>query len=291
MVRKLFLYLILLSASIVFLPVRAQIAEEFPTGSILNPKEFGNGYVSNADQLITASTVRALNETLTKLDKDKKAQVAIVMVNSIGKAIPKQFANKLFRSWGIGERDTDNGLLILVVKDQRRVEFEVGYGLEGVLPDIMTNRIQQQVMVPRLKAGDYDRALLAGIDRLAVLLYASKQELQAANDGLEFNPIKRYMGWDVAKACIALFSYYAFFGLYSSSAGGKRVLHQSSCLLALLPLIAPIAGIVLLAFLTDILITWDIVLLIGLFSYFIVFAVHYYNKYAIARKKSKEATQ
>ena len=76
------------------------------------------------------------------------------------------FANQLFKAWGIGGAKQDNGLLILFVLDQRKIKFETGYGLEGVLPDAICKRIQYQNMTPEFKNGNYDAGMLAGLDRV-----------------------------------------------------------------------------------------------------------------------------
>jgi uncharacterized protein len=93
-------------------------------------------YVSNPDGVIEESTVAQIDSLLANLEKTTTSQVAVVVLNSIGETVPKTFATKLFNYWGIGDREKDNGLLILMVMDQRSIEFETGKGMEGVLPDV-----------------------------------------------------------------------------------------------------------------------------------------------------------
>lgn len=89
-----------------------------------------------------------IDSILSRLEDSTNAQVAVVALQSIGDALPKDFANALFKKWGIGYAGKDNGLLILFVFDQRRVEFETGYGLEGLLPDATCGIIQREKMLP-----------------------------------------------------------------------------------------------------------------------------------------------
>ncbi|MDJ0645719.1 MAG: TPM domain-containing protein, partial [Flavobacteriaceae bacterium] len=98
------------------------------------------------------------------------AQIAIVMLPSIGTEVPKNFAVKLFEKWGIGQADTDNGLLILTVMDQRRTEFEVGYGLEPILTDIVCHRIGTDEIVPHFKKGEFGQGMLAALERVRQFL-------------------------------------------------------------------------------------------------------------------------
>jgi uncharacterized protein len=122
-----------------------------------------NGFVSNPDRVIDQSTVDEINRILQALEDSTTIQVAVAVVNSIGDEVPGDFRTKLFRYWGVGQKDIDNGLLILMVMDQRRMEFEVGYGLEGIMTDAMSKRIQVEFMVPLAKEGRYSECLLAGV--------------------------------------------------------------------------------------------------------------------------------
>jgi uncharacterized protein len=132
-----------------------------------NPKDTGGGYVSDPDSILSQSVSKNINDQLTRLDESGQVQVALVLLNSIGEQVPKDFAVELFNYWRIGAKEKDNGLLILLIKDQHRVEFETGYGIEDVLPDITCFQIQQDYMVPYFKAGDFDTGIQEGINALA----------------------------------------------------------------------------------------------------------------------------
>lgn len=122
--------------------------------SIPNPKTSYGGLVSNPDNVLSASAVSTINQLLLALEDSTTAQVAVAVVNSIGDEVPGDFRTQLFRYWGIGQQENNNGLLILLVMDQRRMEFEVGYGLEGILTDAVCKRIQEEYMVLLLKKAD-----------------------------------------------------------------------------------------------------------------------------------------
>jgi uncharacterized protein len=142
----------------------SQTAYQYNT--VPNPKTGGSGYVSNPDNVITSSDVSTLNSLLTDLENNNSVQVAVVIVNSIGEENPKDFAVQLFNHWGIGQAANDNGLLIFTVMDQRRTEFETGYGLEGVLPDVVCYRIGMQVLVPYFREGKYGEGLIATVRKI-----------------------------------------------------------------------------------------------------------------------------
>lgn len=131
-------------------------------------------YVSNPDGILHDSSVIIINNSLKDLENSTTDQVAVVVVKDIqNDKTPKDFATSLFRHWGIGKKDKNNGLLILLVVNQRRMEFEVGYGLESTLTDILTKQIQERYMVPYAKSGDYDNCVIAGVQQVIAVL---KQE-------------------------------------------------------------------------------------------------------------------
>lgn len=121
-------------------------------------------HVSNPDGIISAQDIAEINRLLNGLEDSLSIEVAVVALNSTGEEDARTFATELFNRWGLGKKGKDNGLLILLVTDQRSVVFETGYGLEGVLPDAISHRIQQQYMISDLKAGRYSTGMLAGVE-------------------------------------------------------------------------------------------------------------------------------
>lgn len=162
--RILLFFLALLAST----ATRAQTA--YTIESIPDPKRTGGGFVSNPDGILSEGEVQQLNGVAGQLEGNSTAQVAIVIVNSIGQENPKDFATRLFNHWGIGQADVDNGLLIFSVMDQRRTEFETGYGLEGVLPDAVCYRIGMQELVPYFKQEQYGQGLLSALIRIKTTL-------------------------------------------------------------------------------------------------------------------------
>lgn len=161
--------------------------------NIPNPKVAdGRTYVSNPDGIIRAETVHELNILLDSLEKATRTEVALVLVESIGDENIEMFATDLFKNWGIGKAKEDNGLLVLFVLDQRAIRFETGYGIEGLMPDAMASRIQQQSMFPYFKSGDYDAGFLKGMQHVVSVL---KQE--------NFEAKKETIAWGVVLPIVA----------------------------------------------------------------------------------------
>lgn len=147
-----------------------QLLAQSTIDSVPNQKLITGSYVSNPDNLLDSPTVTIIDTLLHSLEKSTTVQVSVVALESIGSADVFNFAQQLFVKWGIGHRENDNGLLILLVNDSHTIRFHTGFGLEGVLPDILCKRIQQQFMVPEFKNGNLNTGMLAGVKQVEKIL-------------------------------------------------------------------------------------------------------------------------
>jgi uncharacterized protein len=154
----------------ILLPVIPLLAQTYTVETIPNNKLINGSYVSNPDNIITEFTVSTIDSILTDLEHNTTAQVAVVLVNSIGDEDEFEFAQQLFDSWKIGKSDVDNGLLVLLVKDKPVIRFHTGDGIEGILPDATCKRIQIERMVPYFKDGNFDDGMLEGIRAVSDVL-------------------------------------------------------------------------------------------------------------------------
>ena len=135
-------------------------AVDWTPPTIPNPQTAAREFVSDPEGLLKPAERAELNRLLTELERTTTAEYAVVIVRSIGREAPKTFATELFNHWGIGKKGQDNGLLLLVVVGQRRWEFEVGYELEGVLPDATLSRIGA-TLPPYFRKGEYGAGIVA----------------------------------------------------------------------------------------------------------------------------------
>ena len=149
---------------ILFLSLFSTIAVgQYTVNSVPNPKESGLlGYVSNPDGILSADVAGSVDNICRQIEKQDSFQVAFVILESIGSEEPKFFAGQLFNKWKLGHAGRDDGLLVLFVLDQRRIEFETGYGTETILTDYQCVQIQQEYMIPHFRNEDYPIGLLAG---------------------------------------------------------------------------------------------------------------------------------
>jgi len=146
-----------------------------------DPRSHG-GWISDATKQLGEATPE-LEALLAALNRDTKAEVAVAIVPSIGKDTPREFATALFKHWGIGRREHDNGLLVLHVLDQRRIEIETGYGLESALTDVECSWLINDVATPLFRAdkiAEGHAAMLRGIDHGIRHPEATREQLLAA---------------------------------------------------------------------------------------------------------------
>ena len=181
-------------------------AQVYTVETVPNTKLVNNSYVSDPSRILNDSTVERINQLLGDLEKTATAQVAVVMLPSIGDEDHFDFAQQLFRYWGIGRAGTDNGLLILFIMDQRNIRFHTGYGLEGILPDVTCKRIQQRFMVPYFKEGNYNTGLLRGVEAVVSILNKPEAiEEILARDKSGDRYVYLFMGFVYVFVFIALF--------------------------------------------------------------------------------------
>lgn len=128
------------------------------------------GYVGDYAGVFSGAQKAKLEGVLGRLSRGTGAQIAVVTVPSVEGGDVKGAAVDLFQSWGIGQKGKDNGVLFLCSVDDRRVEVEVGYGLEGILPDAKVGRILDQFVIPLFRQGDLAGGLTQGAAFTATLI-------------------------------------------------------------------------------------------------------------------------
>ncbi|NLC44847.1 MAG: TPM domain-containing protein, partial [Clostridiales bacterium] len=136
------------------------------------PRHTSDFYVNDFANVLDSSTESSISNTARQLEDSTKAQVVVVTMPDLDDQSLEEYATGLFRDWGIGSSETNNGVLLLVDVGGRQSRIEVGYGLEGALPDGKTGRIQDNWMLPYFREGDYSQGILQGFDAIVSEVYA-----------------------------------------------------------------------------------------------------------------------
>lgn len=126
-------------------------------------------FVSNPDGILSPEAEARGNALLQKLMRETSAEVVCVAVDDVD-SDPDDFATELMRSWGVGKKDKNNGVLLLIVKDRRKVVIRTGVGVEGLLPDGLCGSIIRANITPRFRQGDYDGGTLGALADIAGIL-------------------------------------------------------------------------------------------------------------------------
>lgn len=182
-------------------------------------------YVSNPSGVLSDEAVGRLDSEIASLWDDTSVELVVVAVDRIDSSLtPEEFATKLFEKWGIGKQDKDNGVLVLLSRDDHAAIIRTGYGVEGALPDIIAGRIIRNVMFPLYREGKYDEGTAAGIGSIAEVLrnpelaeelkskYASDSRRGLDNDLSGAELFNKYLGLaaTVAVALLLLVIYAVF---------------------------------------------------------------------------------
>lgn len=115
-----------------------------------------NRYINDFANVIPDDKEEELNDICKNIEKQSSAQVVVITTNNVEKEYPIElYSIQLAKKWGIGQKGIDNGLLILICPNNRKSRIEVGYGLEGILTDVLTKRIQDQNFKPNFRKGDF----------------------------------------------------------------------------------------------------------------------------------------
>lgn len=120
-------------------------------------------YVSDPDGILSREATDSIDRMLYALEQKTGIETVVAVLPSIGNEECFDFAFNLGSKWGVGKKGKDNGLVILLVTDQRCIQFVTGYGLEGDLPDAICKRIQSKYMIPYLRKGDWSNGMEAGV--------------------------------------------------------------------------------------------------------------------------------
>jgi len=186
--------LALLVLLIVFWLVSSALAFEIPQYS---------GYVNDYAEMITPETEERLERTLLAFDQSDSTQIAILTINTLEGNSLEDLSIRIVDAWKIGQKDKDNGVLLFIAKNERKIRIEVGRGLEGVLTDLLSGRIIDQIITPYFKAGEFDQGFEAGVQ---AIIQATRGEFK----GKGYSGTSRTLHRSISDSFIKLF----FFGMF-----------------------------------------------------------------------------
>ncbi len=178
-----------------------------------------DGRVVDGARLLSPAKEQEITAKLEALERDTTDQVVVVTVPSLQGHEIEDYGYQLGRAWGIGREDKDNGVLLLIAPDEKKVRIEVGYGLEPVLTDAMSALVIQNAILPSFRQGYYERGITQGVDAIDDQLRLDPTEARAIAEAAD-RPEARL---PIAVAIIvALVFAFLVLGLISSAGRGRR---------------------------------------------------------------------
>ncbi len=134
-------------------------------GAILQKQlpELWGLHVHDDAKVLSQQTIETLEAKLSRYEDSTTNQIAILIVNSLDGASLEDYSLRVAEKWKLGQKDRDNGVLLLIAVEDHKIRIETGYGLEGVLTDAICGRIIRNEMAPNFRKDDYDSGVSAGI--------------------------------------------------------------------------------------------------------------------------------
>ena len=163
------------------------------------------GRIVDQANVIPADTRGVIEAKLADLEAKSGIQLVVATVASLEGQDIEPYANELFRSWKLGEKTKNNGVLLLVAPNERRVRIEVGYGLEGTLTDALSKVIIANAIAPRFKTGDFGGGISRGVDDIITVLTTDASEWEKRPSlRLDNQPTSDLANWFIFALLIAL---------------------------------------------------------------------------------------
>ena len=188
------------------------------------------GRVNDNAAMLSSQTRTALESMLEHFETTDSTQIVLLTIPSLEGEVLEDFSMQVVETWKIGQKGTDNGALLLIARDERKLRIEVGYGLEGKMPDLVSGRVISGEIVPRFKAGKFDEGIRAGI--VAMVNAVRGEYTASASTG------KNNQGSDPFGLIFLLFFAFSFIG---------RAFHQKQKMAAIVGGIAsPVLGVLFL---------------------------------------------
>jgi uncharacterized protein len=188
--------------------------------------------VNDYAAILSPTTRQQLEDSLAKLEQEESTQIAVLTVTSLQGAVLEEFSLKVAEAWRLGQKGRDNGALLLIAKNDRKLRIEVGYGLEGRLTDLAAGRIIRDVITPRFREGNFDQGVSEGV---AAMISTVRGEFRISKTATTTSSASFSANFEG----IVVFLGFAFFSL-ARIAGRHRLLTAS-----LGAILAPIIGLFL----------------------------------------------
>ncbi|WP_279110337.1 TPM domain-containing protein [Bartonella apis] len=178
----------------------------------LNFPELSNRIVDNA-HLLSPETKTSLGTKLASLEQKTGDQIVVATLPSLYGYDIETYANGLFRHWALGQKQINNGVLLVVARNEREVRIEVGYGLEAILTDALSSTVINAIIIPNFRNGNFDRGISEGVNAIEDILTGSKADFDSrikAYQQIEQEKIEQQQKQDLIANAITFIVFFIF---------------------------------------------------------------------------------
>lgn len=139
--------------------------------------------VNDYANALSPATRQQLENVLAQLEKSDSTQIAVLIIPSLEGENLEDFSLQVVEQWQLGQKSLDNGALLLIAKDDRKLRIEVGYGLEGVLTDLKSSRIIRNIITPQFRNGNFDQGVIDGVSAMTAVVRGEFSEQLVDDSG------------------------------------------------------------------------------------------------------------
>jgi uncharacterized protein len=197
------------------------------------PELWGH-HVHDDAHVLTQETIDALEQRLKVYEDSTSNQIAILIVESLDGEVLEEYSLMVAEAWKLGQKDKDNGVLLLISVEDRKMRIEVGQGLEGVLTDAHSNRIIRNEMTPNFRKSDYDAGVTAAVEAIIKSIGGE----YSAEDSDDLNDLTIGQRIGIGLGLFVFLGIFAFFGLIAPGGTGWIIYVFLIPFYALFPIIA-----------------------------------------------------
>lgn len=197
------------------------------------PELWGH-HVHDDAHVLTQETIDALEKRLRVYEDSTSNQIAILIVESLDGEVLEEYSLMVAEAWKLGQKDKDNGVLLLIAVNDRKMRIEVGHGLEGVLTDAHSNRIIRNEMTPNFRKSDYDAGVTAAVEAIIKSIGGE----YSAEDSDDLNDLTIGQRIGIGLGLFVFLGIFAFFGLIAPGGTGWIIYVFLIPFYALFPIIA-----------------------------------------------------
>lgn len=200
-----------------------QIANDMAEGQLQRDLPSLNEPVIDQANLLSRAEKQQLSQRILKLYNEGKGQIGVVIVPTTGQEDIFDYSMRVAEAWQLGSAKRDNGLLMTIAMNERRIQILTGYGLEGVIPDIVAGRIINDKITPFFKQGQYAQGIAAGLTEIEGILNLDPEIAEQAADELKERQEQAYQAQKASKATFSSVLFIIVAGVIGSMIFGRKL--------------------------------------------------------------------